>query len=219
MAEEPVSWIDVSVPIREGMPVWPGDTPFRMTRVSDLAAGDHNTLSELRLGAHTGTHVDAPAHFIAGAATIDMLPLDSLVGECRVLELLSEEAISAEELRSRDIRPGERILLKTRNSALWADDAFHEGFTYLSTPAAQWLAEVRPRCVGIDYLSVGGFHHNGTEVHRALLGAGVSLIEGLDLSAVKEGVYELVCLPLRLVGAEGAPARALLRTLARGSQG
>ncbi|HEY3318417.1 MAG TPA: cyclase family protein [Coriobacteriia bacterium] len=205
--------IDVSVPMREGMPVWPGDEPFRISRVSDMAAGDRNNLSELRLGTHTGTHVDAPAHFIADGATIDSLPLGALVGECRALELQAPEAISTEELQAHEIRPGERILLKTRNSSLWAAGAFHEDFTYLSTEAAEWLAEVGPGCLGVDYLSVGGFHRNGTAVHRALLGAGIWLIEGLDLSAVTPGSYELLCLPLRLVGAEGAPARALLRPL------
>lgn len=205
--------IDVSVPLREGMPVWPGDTPFGISRVSDMARGDHNNLSQLCLGAHTGTHVDAPAHFLADGATIDTMPLDALVGECRVLAIEAQDAIPADELRAHDIGEGERVLLKTRNSALWADDTFHEDFVHLSTGAAEYLAEVRPRCLGVDYLSVGGYHSNGTAVHRALLGAGVWLIEGLDLSAVMPGRYELLCLPLRLVGAEGAPARAVLRPL------
>jgi arylformamidase len=206
-------WIDVSVPLRAGMPVWPGDSPFSMRRVSDIAAGDHNTLSELSLGTHTGTHVDAPAHFIGGGATIDQLPLDALLGACRVLQLDSSEQITADELRAHDPQPGERLLLKTRNSALWDDDAFHTDFVHLSTEAARFLAEVGPRCLGVDYLSVGGYHGNGTDVHLALLGAGIWLIEGLDLREVKAGRYELACLPLRVAGAEGAPARTLLRPL------
>lgn len=206
-------FIDVSVPIREGMPVWPGDAAFERRIVSSMAAGDHNTLSELRLGAHTGTHVDAPAHFIADGATIDTLPLDALVGECRVLPVSATGEISAEELWQHDIRRGERILLKTRNSALWGQDGFQERFAYLSNEAADYLAQVTPLCLGVDYLSVAGFHRNGTPVHRALLGAGIWLIEGLDLSAVEPGRYELLCLPLRVVDGEGAPARALLRTL------
>ncbi len=205
--------VDVSVPLREGMPVWPGDAPFGIRRVSDIEKGDHDTLSEFCLGTHTGTHVDAPAHFVAGGPTIDSLPPDALVGECRVLDIEAREAVPAEELRAHGVRPGERILLKSRNSALWADDAFREDFTYLSTEAAEWLAEVRPTCVGVDYLSVGGFHRNGTPVHRALLGAGIWVIEGLDLSGVGPGRYELLCLPLRVAGAEGAPARAYLRSL------
>lgn len=205
--------IDVSVRIREGMPVWPGDAAFRFTRVSDMDAGDHNNLSELSLGSHTGTHVDAPLHFIADAPSIDALPLDALVGPCRVLGIDSPDVITAEELWGHDIRRGERILLKTRNSARWADDAFHTDFVHLSTEAAAYLAQVGLRCLGVDYLSVGGFHANGTPVHQALLGGGVWIVEGLDLTAADPGEYELLCLPLRVAGAEGAPARALLRRL------
>lgn len=205
--------IEVSVPLREGMPVWPGDAPFSIRRVSDMDAGDHNNLSELCLGAHTGTHVDAPLHFMAEGMPISDMPPDALVGPCRVLGIGAAEAIAVADLEPHGIEAGERILLKTRNSALWADDAFHEDFVHLSTQAAEWLAAREPRCLGVDYLSVGGFHRNGTPVHRALLGAGVWLIEGLDLSAVEPGRYELLCLPLRLEGAEGAPARALLRRL------
>lgn len=203
--------IDVSVRIREGMPVWPGDAAFERRLVSSMAAGDHNTLSELHLGAHTGTHVDAPAHFIADGATLDALPLDALVGECRVLAIDSRDEISAEELWRHDIRRGERILLKTRNSALWAMEGFQERFVHLSNEAADYLAQVGPRCLGVDYLSVAGFHRNGTPVHRALLGAGIWLIEGLDLTSAEPGRWELLCLPLRIEGGEGAPARALLR--------
>jgi arylformamidase len=205
--------IDVTVPLRPTMPVWPGDAAFRITRVSDMAAGDRNNLSELCLGSHTGTHVDAPAHFLPDGASIETLPLDALVGPCRVVAVGAEAEIGVGELERHGIAEGERILIRTRNSALWADDAFHEDFVHLSTDAAEWLAERRPRCVGVDYLSVGGFHKNGTPVHRALLAAGVWLIEGLDLREAEAGEYELLCLPLRVLGAEGAPARALLRTL------
>jgi arylformamidase len=205
--------IDVSVPLRPEIPVWPGDAPFRITRVSDMGRGDHNNLSEMCLGTHTGTHVDAPAHFLAGGATIDTLPPDALVGRCRVLGIDANEAIGVADLEAHGIAEGERVLLKTRNSALWGSDAFAEDFVHLSTEAAEWLAARKPRCLGVDYLSVGGFHKNGTPVHRALLGAGIWLIEGLDLRRAEPGEYELLCLPLRVAGAEGSPARALLRTL------
>lgn len=204
-------WIDVSVPVRTGMPIYPGDPEFRIRRVADLAAGDHATVSEVCMGLHTGTHIDSPSHFIEGAPGIADMPLDAMVGPARVLGMSAEDAVSAEDLRACDIRPGERILLKTRNSALWADDAFHEDFVHLTTEAAAYLASLPPHCLGVDYLSVGGFHGNGTPVHRALLGAGVWLIEGLDLSAVEPGDYDFVCVPLRFEDAEASPARALLR--------
>jgi arylformamidase len=205
--------IDVSVPIRTGMPTYPGDPVFRIRRVSDLAAGDHATVSEVCMGLHTGTHIDAPGHFIDGAPGIASMPADVMVGRARVLGISAETAVSVEELEAHAIQPGERILLKTRNSGMWSDDAFREDFVHLSTAAAHYLASLAPRCLGVDYLSVGGFHKNGTDVHRALLGAGVWLIEGLDLSAVAPGEYELVCLPLRFAEGEASPARALLRTI------
>ncbi len=205
-------WIDVSVPIRVGMPIYPGDPEFRIRRVADLAAGDHATVSEVCMGVHTGTHIDAPGHFIAGAAGISTIPAEATVGPARVLGISAEFSITAEELQACGVAAGERILLKTRNSALWADNAFHEDFVHLTTDAAEYLASLPLRCLGVDYLSVGGFHRNGTPVHRALLGAGIWLIEGLDLSAVEPGDHDLVCLPLRFEDAEASPARALLRS-------
>jgi arylformamidase len=210
---QPSGFIDISVPIRTGMPIYPGDPGFAISRISDLASGDHATVSEVCMGLHTGTHIDAPAHFIDGAAGIAAMPFDATIGPVRVLSIAAEQAVTAEDLFACDIHAGERILLKTRNSALWADNDFHEDFVYLTTEAAAYLASLPVRCVGIDYLSVGGFHFNGTEVHRTLLGAGVWLIEGVDLARVEPGEYELICLPLWFAEGEASPARALLRTL------
>ena len=205
-------WIDVSVPVRTGMVHWPGDPAFRRSLALDMAAGDVCTVSEISLGVHTGTHMDAPAHFIREGADMDTLPLGAVVGDARVIEISDERAIRVEELERAEVHAGERLLFKTRNSErCWQTDAFIEDFVYVSHEAAAYLAARRVQTVGVDYLSVGGFHHDMVETHRALLGAGIWIIEGLNLAAIMPGRYELVCLPLKLAGAEGAPARAILR--------
>lgn len=206
--------IDITPPIRNAMPVYPGNPGVSVRTVRDVREGAHSTLSEVTMGTHTGTHVDAPGHFIGGASLLEQMPLEALVGPARVLGIAADKEISAEELEAFGIQQGERVLLRTRNSeTLWSLDEFSPEYVYLSTEAAQYLAEVRPACVGVDYLSVGGFHANGTEVHTALLGAEILLIEGLDLSAAEPGDYELLCLPLSIAGVEAAPARAVLRRL------
>jgi arylformamidase len=204
--------IDITPPIRNAMPVYPGNPGVSVRTVRDVREGAHSTLSEVTMGTHTGTHVDAPGHFIAGAPLLEQMPLDALVGPARVLGIVAEDQISVGDLVGYDIAAGERVLLRTRNSdTLWALDEFSPNYVYLSTEAARYLAGRRPACVGVDYLSVGGYKANGTEVHTALLEAGILLIEGLDLSAAEPGDYELLCLPLSIEGAEAAPARAVLR--------
>ncbi len=205
-------WIDVSVPIRDGMVTWPDNPPVELTRTSDQRHGDEATVSKISMGAHTGTHVDAPVHFFQGGASIDAAPLEALMGPARVVHVPDRDRISAETLASLDPRPGERLLLSTWNSDhVWGRDDFVEDFVSLSLEAAQLLAERRVRTVGIDYLSVGGYRDDGAAIHRALLEAGIWIIEGLDLRSVDRGPHELLCLPLRLQGADGAPARVLLR--------
>jgi arylformamidase len=192
----PVQIIDVSVPVRPGMIVYPGDPEVRLERVSSIAAGDAVNLSRVDLGVHSGTHVDAPLHFAEGAASVETLPLDVLVGPCVVVEGLEVAAVPA---------GAERVLFKTANSALWERDEFSEEFVKLDDEAARALVELGVRLVGIDYLSIGD-----EAAHHVLLGAGVVAVEGLDLRSVDPGEYGLVCAPLKLVGAEGAPARVLL---------
>lgn len=205
------SWIDISVPVRPGMPQWPGDPPVEVERVQDQAKGDEATVSRLSMSVHAGTHLDAPLHYFEGQASIETLPLDATVGPARVLGIGSDDPVRPEDLERFGIQPGERVLLRTRNSDhVWKTDSFVEDFVFLTPAAARYLAERRPRCVGVDYLSVGGFGPDGARTHQALLGAGVWIIEGLDLSGVEPGTYDLVCLPLRLRDAEGAPARAAL---------
>lgn len=191
---------------------WPGDPGIRIGRVKDLARGDECTLSALSMGAHSGTHMDAPSHYLRGAPDLDSLSFTATVGRARVLAIRSPVEITPEELRPHRIRRGERLLFRTRNSArCWKSDAFVKDFVCISAAAARFLAARRVALVGIDYLSVGGFHRDGRETHAILLGAGIWILEGLDLSRVRPGAVDLVCLPLRLAGGDGAPARAVLR--------
>ena len=191
---------------------WPGDPAFHIERAQDQEKGDVATVSRIALGVHTGTHMDAPLHFIRNGATIDSMPLDATVGRARVIRIDDPKSIKRDELLPHGILPGERILFKTRNSdGAWSTDQFDENFVFISQDAAAYLAECGVRCVGVDYLSVGGFREDGPETHHALLGAGIWIIEGLNLNGIEPGDYELACLPLKLIGSEGAPARAIVR--------
>ncbi len=166
------------------------------------------------MGAHSGTHMDAPAHFLAAGKGIDQVPFPAIVGRARVIEIQDPQTIRPEELRSSRIRRGERLLLKTGNSArCWSTPSFVRDFISLSTEAANFLADRKVSTVGIDYLSVGAFQGDGAETHRILLGAGIWIIEGLNLSKVEPGDYDLVCLPLRIEGGDGSPARAILKRI------
>jgi arylformamidase len=205
------SWIDATVPVRDGMVHWPDNPPVQMVRTADVAKGDPATVSHLSLGVHSGTHVDAPVHFVADGAGVDTLPVEDLIGEARVVEVRDPRSIGVEELRLLRPRAGERLLFKTRNSArCWNVATFVPDYVYLSLDGARFLVECRVRTVGIDYLSIAGMHE-GVATHLALLRAGICIIEGLDLSAVEPGAYAMICLPLRLAGADGAPARVMLR--------
>ena len=209
-------FIDISVPLVSGMVNWPGDPPVRISRMRDQNSGDDATVSRLDLGAHTGTHMDAPLHFIEQAPGIDTIPLDAVIGPCRVIELEDETAISRTSLEAYHPRAGERLLLKTCNSNdRWWEKPFNEDFVYISSEAADYLASCRIATVGVDYLSVGGFHRDGTETHAILLGAPIWIIEGLNLTQIQPGAYMLYCLPLKIHNGDGAPARAVLAPLSR----
>jgi arylformamidase len=191
---------------------WPGDPPFHIERASDQQKGDTATVSRMSLGVHTGTHMDAPVHFIRDGESIDQIPLDATVGRARVIPIRDTKSIKPEELTEYSIQNGERILFKTVNSDhAWQTDDFREDFVFISKEAAAYLVECGIRSVGVDYLSVGGFREDGPETHETLLSAGIWIIEGLDLNGVEPGDYELICLPLRLIGSDGSPARAILR--------
>jgi arylformamidase len=205
-------WIDISVTLRTGMVYWPDNPPVQIHRHLDMALGDACNVSELAMGLHTGTHMDAPRHFLHMGKGLHEMPLEAALGPARVIEILDPESIKPDELRPQAIQQGERLLFKTLNSThCWKTDTFVEDFVYLSQEAAHYLVDLGVRTVGIDYLSVGGFKKDGVETHLALLEAGIWIIEGLDLSQVQPGMYELICLPLKIAESDGAPARAILR--------
>lgn len=209
---------DITVPVAPGeTPVYPGDPGIKFEAWSSISRGDPANVTVLRLGAHTGTHVDAPAHFIEGAPGLASLPLDALVGPARVVEIPADaEAVGEEHVGAGALGGASRVLFKTRNSAFWESPGgrFREDFAYITPGAARALAAAGVRLVGFDYLSVEKFGSEDFAAHLALLSAGVVILEGLDLRAVGPGLYELVCLPLKLAagGGDGAPARAVLRT-------
>lgn len=207
-------WIDVSVPVRDGMVHWPGDAPYVRKPNMQISHGDVANLSEIACSVHTGTHMDAPLHFIANGRSIDTMPLSVTVGRARVIGIDGPDMIRLSQIEPHQIQKGERILFKTANSGrVWNTDTFQENYIYIPPDTAEYLAGVGIQVVGVDYLSVGGFHSGNPETHKTLLGAGIWIIEGLDLERVEPGEYELMCLPLKLVGAEGAPARAALRSV------
>jgi arylformamidase len=207
-------WIDISVPVRSGMVHWPGDIDVSVARVASIREGSLYNLSQIHMSAHTGTHMDAPLHFIDNGRSIDELPFEATIGVARVIEIQDAVAIRREELVPHHIHEGERILFKTWCSTrAWKSDRFAEDFVYIAEDAAHHLAERGILSVGVDYLSVGGYVHDSAETHVALLRAGIWIMEGLDLSAVSPGQYDLICLPLKLMGADGAPARAILRKI------
>lgn len=211
-------WIDVSVPVYTGMAHWPDNPPIVIERMLDMDRGDAANVSKLSLGAHTGTHMDAPLHFLPNGAALDTLPFSATIGPARVIEIHDPVSIKPGELAAHAIQAGERVLFKTVNSPrCWQTDAFVEDFVYIAADAAAFLATRGVQTVGVDYLSVGGFFADGAATHDALLKAGIWVIEGLNLTQTQAGAYELICLPLRLLNADGAPARAILRPIDQGS--
>jgi arylformamidase len=209
-------WLDISVPLRNRMPHWPGDIPVQVGQTMDMGRGDVCNLRTLSMSAHAGTHIDAPLHFVTDGKPIDAMPGDATIGPARVIEIADPNAITRDELERHVPAAGERLLCKTRNSKGWQRRCrmFVKDFVAVRPEAARYLVDCGIRSLGVDYLSVGAYGGGeGVETHRALLGAGIWVVEGLDLSAVDPGSYQLVCLPLRIEGGEGAPARAMLRRL------
>lgn len=209
---------DVSVPLSAKTPVYTGDPKIEITQAAAISSGDPANVSLLHFGAHTGTHVDAPAHFIEGAAKVESLSLDVLVGPARVVGIPdSVREITAGHLSTLDLSGVTRLLFRTRNSAFWADaeSGFRTDFTYLAPDAAHALVKSGVQLVGIDYLSIERFNSEKFAAHMILLSSEVVIVEGLDLREVAPGDYELVCLPLKIAdgSGDGAPARAILRTL------
>jgi arylformamidase len=213
-----MSIYDVSVPLSAKTPTYPGDPGIEISAWKSLTEGDSANVSLLHFGAHFGTHVDAPAHFIEGSAKVDSLPLEVLIGEAQVVEVPDEVSVIDRDFVSEHCpRRYKRFLFKTRNSQFWAGESpvFHSDFTHLDLSAAEHLVSLGIRLVGIDYLTIEQFKSKTHPTHLALLSKGIVILEGLDLREVSGGSYELICLPLQIAGGDGdgAPARVVLRTL------
>jgi arylformamidase len=205
--------LDISVPVSPELPVWPGDPRIVLEQFRAISKGNTSTDSRLTCSVHSGTHVDAPSHFIENGATVEQLPLDVLIGPAYVIEILNSDIITPEIMETQAL-PAEtrRLLFKTKNSALWANPAhqFNPDFVALSAESARWMVYKGIKLVGIDYLSIQMFKDAEPLIHRILLEAGVIILEGIDLQNVSPGIYQLICLPIKLNGIEGAPARAVL---------
>ena len=211
----PTGWIDVTATLDpETTPVYEGDAPMKFDFLKDMRKGDALTLSAYSLGAHSGTHIDAPVHFVLGGASIDRVPLEPLIGPARVIDIPDGvQAIDAAELDRHQWKGPQRVFFRTRSSLRgWMSSrTFHRDFAYIAPDAAQLLADAGVRLVGIDYISAEQFGAPAPRTHRILLGKGIPIVEGLALEAVSAGEYDAIVLPMKVAGHEGAPARAVLR--------
>jgi arylformamidase len=202
---------DISVPIRSGGLVYPGNPEIEITLQQAVAKGAGANVSFIRFGSHTGTHADAARHFFDDGQTVDAIPLERLIGPALLLSFPDDlGAVGAADLQKHDLKGHTRVLLRTRNSALLSQKEFVRDYTYLAPDGAQYLVDNGVELVGIDYLSIEQFHSGHHKTHRTLLERSVVILEGLDLSVPAPGEYHLICLPLRIEGGDGAPARAVL---------
>jgi len=202
---------DISVPIRSGGLVYPGNPEIDISLQQAVAKGASANVSTIRFGSHTGTHADAARHFFDDGQPVDKIPLDRLIGPALLIGFSdSVRSVGASELDEHDIGNHKRILLRTRNSAFLSQREFVKDYTFLAPDGAQYLVDKGVELVGIDYLSIEQFHSGHHRTHRTLLERSVVIVEGLDLSAPAPGEYQFICLPLRIEGSDGAPARAVL---------
>lgn len=210
-------WKDISVTLRTNMPYFPTDpVPPKIYRMYDVEKGDKVTMSMIEIISHTGTHIDTPLHFIPEGSTVTDMPLDATIGPARVIEIKDPEKIKVEELEPYDIKEGERILFKTRNSPVtYESDNFVEDYVYISSEAARYLADKKVRLVGLDNITIGHFKEedNLTKTHQTLLENGVYILEDVALDGVEPGEYELIFLPIKLDRGDAGPGRAILRPL------
>jgi len=203
--------IDVTVPLDAKLPTYPGNLPFSLEPTRRIASGGSSNVSGLHLSAHTGTHVDAPRHLFDGGPGTEALPLEMLLGRTRVIEVTSRRGIGPDDLSPSDLSEDVRVLIKTHNSRLWGSPEFHQDYIGVTEAGARYLLDRGIKVLGVDYLSVEEYKKPGAPAHHVLLGGGTIVIEGLNLRDVEPGVYEMYCLPLRIVGGDGAPARVVLR--------
>ncbi len=202
---------DISLTVANDTVVYPGNPPIQIELQQAIARGNGANVSQLSFGSHTGTHVDAPRHFFDEGVGVDTLSLEVLMGPAVLVEMPADVmAIGEEQLRLHELRGHERVLIKTRNSSFIRETSFRKDYTYLAPDGAEYLVSLGVKLVGVDYLSIEQFHSGHHRTHRTLLERGIVIVEGLDLSAPPAGPYELRCLPLRLAGLDGAPARAVL---------
>lgn len=214
-----MKFIDISVPLGPDLPAWPGSAGFNRSQKSGKQPrGGVVRNSRICCDVHAGTHIDAPSHHLPEGATVETLPLDILIGSTTVIDVRDTASVTADVLEQSGIHPGTtRLLIKTANSDLWnsAGNRFVRTYVGIRADAAEWIVRHGIRLIGIDYLSVQCFD-DGPETHTILLGAGVIIVEGLNLNAVSPGRYHLICLPLNIPGSEGAPARAVVYPLNEG---
>ena len=208
-------WYDVSLTISPGMPVWPGNPQVALDTVKAISKGGSSNVSLLHVGTHTATHVDAPRHFIEGAPGVDSIQPEVLVGPARLFQLPEISRVDRQVLESLELQGVTRVLFGTRNSALLKRGQIDMHYASISADAARYIVERGIKLVGLDYLSVEEYQKEGRPAHHTLLEAGIVIIEGLYLADVPPGDYELICLPLKLKDADGAPARVVLRELSR----
>jgi arylformamidase len=209
-------WIDISYPLSQDMLYWPDDPVaphIDWLYHPDKGQGRPISMVQLNINPHHGTHIDAPRHFFPDGTTIDEMPLEAIMGPARVIEIKDTVSIKPEELAAHNIQPGERILFKTINSPRYQMDKFFEDYVYLSTEGAHFLGDKKVSVVGLDYFAIGSYRdrENLAEVHRTLFSSGIWIIETINLSAVKAGRYEIICLPIKIAHGDAAPARAILR--------
>jgi arylformamidase len=208
-----VKIIDISIPLNSPMPIWPNSKGFKLSWTKRLDLGDACNNSVIECDAHVGTHLDAPLHFIEEGLSVENFQLDILIGPCLVVYLPKVTEIHANDLSTINISPDTtRLLIRTDNSNLWDSGIteFRKNFVALTPDAAQWIVDQGIQLLGVDYLSAGSMQ-DGTLTHKILLGSDVIILEGVNLSQVMPDQYELICLPLKISGAEGSPARAILR--------
>ena len=204
---------DISLPISSELVSWPGDPSPKLIKVLSINEGDACNVTKLEMGVHTGTHIDSPNHFIEGGITTDSMQLEVLMGKCLVIEITSKSNVQVSDLCDFAIGKYERLLLKTKNSVHWENDSkkFDKNFIALSLEAAEYLVKSGIKLIGIDYLSIEAYGVSEHKVHHHLLNNQIAILEGLNLSKVDSGEYELICLPLKLVDCDGAPVRAILK--------
>ncbi len=223
-------WIDITIPLRHAMVHWPSDPSPQIVRLKDANAGDKVTLTDLHFISHTGTHIDAPLHFIRNGGTIDKMPLDTAIGIARVIEIKDKESIKPEELIPYNIQKGERILFKTQNSSnLYHTDEFFKKYVFITPESAEYLVDRGIRLVGLDYITVSAYETENEyasipqyqvesgihRTHRAFLGNGIYIMEGINLSQAKAGNYELISLPIKLENGDAGLTRAILRPISQ----